>query len=92
MDVFDDDLRRFEAIGAAALPAATDQGCVEHKGARIWFATYGFGTPVLLLHGGLGHGGNWGYQFPALLGNGYRAVVIDSRRHGRSTRDPSALS
>jgi pimeloyl-ACP methyl ester carboxylesterase len=42
---------------------------------------------VILLHGGLGNSGNWGYQIPALVDNGYRAVVIDSRGHGRSTRD-----
>ena len=42
---------------------------------------------MILLHGGLGHSGNWGYQVPALIASGYRAVVIDSRGHGRSTRD-----
>jgi pimeloyl-ACP methyl ester carboxylesterase len=42
---------------------------------------------VILLHGGLGHSGNWGYQVPALLRAGYRVVLIDSRGHGRSTRD-----
>src|SRR6266576_402303 len=47
----------------------------------------GSGSPVILLHGGLGHSGNWGYQVPALLGNGYHGVGIDSRGHGRSTRD-----
>ena len=31
--------------------------------------------------------GNWGYQVPALVQNGYRAILIDSRGHGRSTRD-----
>jgi pimeloyl-ACP methyl ester carboxylesterase len=34
-----------------------------------------------------GHSGNWGYQVPALAKSGYRAVLIDSRGHGRSTRD-----
>jgi pimeloyl-ACP methyl ester carboxylesterase len=58
----DDDLLRFEAQGAAPLPAATDQGHLENDGARIWYAIYGAGFPVILLHGGLGHGGNWGYQ------------------------------
>jgi pimeloyl-ACP methyl ester carboxylesterase len=43
--------------------------------------------PVILLHGGLGHSGNWGYQVPALVGSGYRVVLIDGRGHGRSTRD-----
>src|SRR5919109_5400454 len=87
MKVYDDELKKFEADGAAPLPATNDQGYVEHEGARIWYATYGAGSPVILLHGGLGHSGNWGYQVPALVENGYRAVVIDSRGHGRSTRD-----
>jgi len=88
METYDDDLSRFEADGAAPLPVTNDQGYVEHDGARIWYAMYGSGSPVILLHGGLGHSGNWGYQVPALLGSGYRAVLIDSRGHGRSTRDP----
>jgi alpha-beta hydrolase superfamily lysophospholipase len=87
MDVYDDDLSRFEEEGATPLPAAQDSGYVQTAGARIWYATYGSGRPVILLHGGLGHSGNWGYQVPALIRQGYRVVVIDSRGHGRSTRD-----
>ena len=83
----DDDLRKFEAVGAPALPVADEQGYVEHDGARIWYATFGSGSPVVLLHGGLGHSGNWGYQVPALVKAGYRVILIDSRGHGRSTRD-----
>ncbi len=87
METDDDELIRFEAEGATPLPDTNDQGYVEHDGARIWYAAYGSGSPVILLHGGLGHSGNWGYQVPALVSNGYRAIVIDSRGHGRSTRD-----
>ena len=87
METYDDDLRKFEADGAPALSVANDQGYVGHDGARIWYATYGSGSPVILLHGGLGHSGNWGYQVPALIKSGYRAVLIDSRGHGLSTRD-----
>ena len=87
MEKFDEDLIQFEAEGAAPLPDPAEQSYVEHDGARIWYAAYGSGRPVILLHGGLGHSGNWGYQVPALTGNGYRAIVIDSRGHGRSTRD-----
>ena len=87
MDAYDDDLRRFESEGAPQLPAHDTQGYVDHAGARIWYATYGAGPAVILLHGGLGHSGNWGYQVPALVDAGYRAIVIDSRGHGRSTRD-----
>ncbi len=92
MEVCDDDLRKFEAEGAAPPPPTDDRGFVEHDGARIWYATYGSGPAVVLLHGGLGHAGNWGYQVPALVSSGYRAVVIDSRGHGRSTRDTQPFS
>ena len=87
MESFDDDLTKFAAHGAAPLPASSDQGYVDHDGARIWYASYGSGPPVILLHGGLGHSGNWGYQVPMLVSSGYRLVLIDSRGHGRSTRD-----
>jgi len=87
VETYDDDLSTFAAEGALALPIATAEGYVEHDGARIWYATYGYGAPVILLHGGLGHSGNWGNQVPALIASGYRAILIDSRGHGRSTRD-----
>ena len=92
LDEHDDDLRRFEAEGAAPLPAAEERGHFDHDGARFWYATYGSGPPVILLHGGLGHSGNWGYQVPALVGSGRRVVLIDSRGHGRSTRDQRPYS
>jgi pimeloyl-ACP methyl ester carboxylesterase len=88
----DDDLSKFAAEGGAPLPQAETAGHIAHDGARIWYASYGpthdkAGKSVILLHGGLGHGGNWGYQVPALTEAGYRVIVIDSRGHGRSTRD-----
>jgi pimeloyl-ACP methyl ester carboxylesterase len=92
MESIDDELIKFEAEGAEPLPDTHDQGYVESDGARIWYAAYGFGAPVILLHGGLGNSGNWGYQVPALLENGYRAILIDSRGHGRSTRDEKPYS
>jgi len=87
MSFHDDDLTTFASDGAPPLPVADTQGHVENDGARIWYAAYGSGTPVILLHGGLGHSGNWGHQVPALIDAGHRVVVIDSRGHGRSTRD-----
>ncbi|MEW6131292.1 MAG: alpha/beta hydrolase [Acidobacteriota bacterium] len=87
MEMYDDDLSRFEAEGAAPLPIPDEQGYVENEGARIWYASYGSGAPVILLHGGLGNSDNWGYQVSALVSAGYRVVLIDSRGHGRSTRD-----
>lgn len=92
MEVRDDELERFAAEGAAPLPVAEESGFVEREGARIWYAAYGAGVSVILLHGGLGHSGNWGYQVAALVESGYRVVVIDSRGHGRSTRDGRPFS
>jgi len=88
----DPELKKFEAHGAAPLPSSTGSGYVSHEGAEIWYSSFGAGPAVLLLHGGLGHSGNWGYQIPALIENGYRAVVIDTRGHGRSTRDSRPYS
>jgi pimeloyl-ACP methyl ester carboxylesterase len=87
MEEHDDELIRFEATGATPLPFTDELGYIENDGARIWYSAFGAGAPVLLLHGGLGHSGNWGHQVSPLIANGYRAVVIDSRGHGRSTRD-----
>lgn len=92
MESHDDDLSRFSGEGTRPLPVMQDQGYVEHAGARIWYVSYGAGATVILLHGGLGHSGNWGYQVPALLDRGYRVVLIDSRGHGRSTRDTRPFS
>jgi len=74
-----------------ALPAPDLEGRVAHEGARLWFATYGSGPPVILLHGGEGSADDWGDQVPALVASGRRVVVIDSRGHGRSTRDKRPL-
>jgi len=83
----DDDLTDLEAHGTPPLPPAAITGYADNEGARIWYASFGDGPPVVLLHGGLGNAGNFGYQVPALLDAGYRVIAIDSRGQGRSTRD-----
>lgn len=92
MHAHDDTLQRFDAHGAAALPLEIAPAFIDNDGARIWYASCGEGPPVILLHGGLGHGGNWGYQVPALVRAGHRVVLIDSRGHGHSTRDSRPYS
>jgi pimeloyl-ACP methyl ester carboxylesterase len=92
IEVIDPDLSRYARDGARPLPPADTQGHVEHDGARIWYGTYGSGSSVLLLHGGLGNAENWGYQVPAVIETGHRVVLIDSRGHGRSTQDAAPLS
>ncbi len=68
------------------LPTPQESGHVAINGASIWYATFGNGPPVILLHGGLANSDYWGNQVPALARQ-YRVIVMDSRGHGRSTRD-----
>jgi pimeloyl-ACP methyl ester carboxylesterase len=88
----DDNLRKFEMEGAPSLPRSVSEGYIDNEGARIWYAIYGNGRPIVLLHGGLGNSGNWGYQVPSLVENGYKPIVIDTRGHGKSTRDDQPYS
>jgi pimeloyl-ACP methyl ester carboxylesterase len=69
------------------LPKADASGYAPVNGIRIWYATFGQGEPVLLVHGGLANANYWGNQVPALVAAHYRVIVMDSRGHGRSTRN-----
>jgi pimeloyl-ACP methyl ester carboxylesterase len=71
------------------LPKFDTQGTVAHAGAKIWYATIGQGAPVVMLHGAFGSAENFGFQVPALLKAGYRVILIETRGHARSTRDPN---
>lgn len=88
----DDDLTHLAAHGVPSLPTPVTSGYASNENARIWYASFGSGPPVILLHGGLGNSGNWGYQVPALVEAGYTAILIDSRGQGRSTRDERPYS
>jgi pimeloyl-ACP methyl ester carboxylesterase len=68
------------------LPKPSQSGYAPINGIQIWYASFGRGEPVLLLHGGLANSNYWGNQVPALARH-YRVVVMDSRGHGRSSRD-----
>jgi pimeloyl-ACP methyl ester carboxylesterase len=68
------------------LPASVKSGYAPVNGIKIWYATFGSGAPVILLHGGLANSNYWGLLVRALAPH-YRVIVMDSRGHGRSTRD-----
>jgi pimeloyl-ACP methyl ester carboxylesterase len=68
------------------LPAASQSGYAPVNGVKLWYAVFGEGKPVILLHGGLGNSNYWGNQVPELAKH-YKVIVMDSRGHGRSTRN-----
>jgi pimeloyl-ACP methyl ester carboxylesterase len=71
------------------LPKAAQSGFAPVNGIRIWYATFGRGEPVVMLHGGLANSNYWGHQVRALQARN-QVIVMDSRGHGRSSRDKQA--
>lgn len=75
---------------APVLPDAEHSGAAAVNGIRLWYAVFGHGDPVILLHGGLANSNYWGQQIP-LLARHYQIIVLDSRGHGRSTRTAAPI-
>jgi pimeloyl-ACP methyl ester carboxylesterase len=69
-----------------SLPTPVKSGYASVNDISIWYATFGHGTPVILLHGGLANANYWGELVPTLAPY-YQVIVMDSRGHGRSSRD-----
>lgn len=68
------------------LPKAAQSGFAPVNGIKVWYAVFGRGQPVLLLHGGLANANYWGHQVRALQRQ-YQVIVMESRGHGRSSRN-----
>jgi pimeloyl-ACP methyl ester carboxylesterase len=58
---------------------------------QLYYAIFGKGKPLILLHGGLGNMENFGNQIPAFA-NDFEVIAVDSRGHGRSTRSRQPYS
>jgi pimeloyl-ACP methyl ester carboxylesterase len=76
------------------LPPHGNSQIVTVNGVRLWYERWGQGSdsPVLLLHGGLANSNYFGLLIPALLARHYQVIAVDSRGHGRSTRDAKPYS
>lgn len=72
-------------------PEVASSGYSEVNGVKIFHAEWGTGDPVILLHGGLGSIEAFANQIPAIAEN-YRVIALDSRGHGRSSRDDTTYS
>jgi pimeloyl-ACP methyl ester carboxylesterase len=77
----------WETLPPTPAPIPTKQsGHASVNGIGIYYAIYGEGPPVILLHGGLANSDYWGNQIKALAPY-HTVIVMDSRGHGRSSRD-----
>jgi len=61
------------------------------NGIKIWYAVFGQGSPVIMVHGGAGSSKYWGLQIP-VLARQYEVIVLDSRGHGRSTGNSEPIT
>ena len=78
---------RWETLPPTPAPIATDRtGQAEVNGISIHYAIYGKGSPVIFLHGGLANADYWGNQVLPVAAH-HTVLLMDSRGHGRSTRD-----
>jgi pimeloyl-ACP methyl ester carboxylesterase len=73
------------------LPRPDKSGMAEVNGTRLFYAQFGQGTPVLLLHGGMANSNYWGHQIEALAKT-HLVTAVDTRGHGRSPVTSSAFS
>jgi pimeloyl-ACP methyl ester carboxylesterase len=61
------------------------------NGIEMYYETYGQNEPLLLLHGFMGCGADWGQVFKGAP-EGFRSVIPDLRGHGRSTNPTGAFT
>ncbi len=77
----------WETLPPTPPPVAGEHtGHAKVNGINLYYATIGHGSPVVLLHGGLANSDYWGEQVKALAPH-HMVILMDSRGHGRSTRD-----
>jgi pimeloyl-ACP methyl ester carboxylesterase len=74
-----------------SMPVAEKSGAAPVNGIHMYYAVYGEGPPVLLIHGGLGYADIWAAQVVD-LSRDHMVVVAESRGHGRSTRNADPYS
>lgn len=78
---------RWRALPPTPAPiAGMRAGHARVNGISLYHAETGDGPPVVMLHGGLANSDYFGDQVPALARR-HRVILVDSRGHGRSTRN-----
>lgn len=78
---------RWQRLPATPAPVAGMQtGFADVNGIQLYYAMTGKGSPIIMLHGGLANSDYWGLQV-AELAKHHQVILVDSRGHGRSTRN-----
>ncbi|WP_405607127.1 alpha/beta hydrolase [Streptomyces sp. NBC_01511] len=70
-------------------PPGAAHRLVDVPGGRIHLVEQGTGPLVLMVHGFPESWYSWRHQLPALAAAGYRAVAVDVRGYGRSSKPPA---
>ena len=78
------------SLAHAATPVAVGR-YAKVNGIRLYYEIHGQGSPLLLLHGGVGDGRQFEKQLPAFTPT-HRCIVPDSRAQGRSTDGAAPLT
>ncbi|SFM95492.1 Pimeloyl-ACP methyl ester carboxylesterase [Pleomorphomonas diazotrophica] len=79
------------SAGAAELPMATKMLHAEVNGMVLNYARYGEGSPIILLHGGLGAIGMFEPIIP-ILARDHEVIAVDLQGHGGTADIPRPLS
>jgi pimeloyl-ACP methyl ester carboxylesterase len=84
------DIDEVQPEGGASHGGTAQHRLVEVAGGRIHLVEQGAGPVVLMVHGFPESWYSWRHQLPALAAAGFRAVAIDVRGYGRSSK-PRAI-
>ncbi|MBR0695187.1 alpha/beta hydrolase [Bradyrhizobium lablabi] len=79
-------LDRWQSLPATPAPVVGRSAPAEVNGINLFHVDLGDGSPVVFLHGGLANSDYFGLQAPEVARR-HRVILVDSRGHGRSTRD-----
>lgn len=77
-------LAQDDPVVLGELPEPVESGMAPVNDIEMYYAVYGEGEPLILLHGGLGNANYFANQIPAFAEH-YKVIAVDSRGHGRST-------
>jgi pimeloyl-ACP methyl ester carboxylesterase len=74
-----------------SMPHPSRSGYARVNGTRMYYAVFGHGSPILLIHLGEGNADQWSGEVP-ILARRHTVIIADTRGHGRSAWDGRPLS